>query len=48
MTVKQLLANLDAGEILEWQAFFKLEEERRENKQTSDVVSENLKIALGV
>jgi len=47
MTVKQLLANMDAGELLEWQAFFLIEAEEKEHRDSSDALSENIKIALG-
>lgn len=46
MTVRQLLSSMDAYEILEWQAYMQLDEERRENKQSPEVVGENLRIAL--
>ncbi len=48
MTVRQLLANLDARELLEWQAFFELERERNAKDQpdSPDVTSENVKLAL--
>ena len=48
MTVKQLLANMDAGEFTEWQAFFSIEAEDRERPDSSEAVSENIKAALGV
>lgn len=44
MTVRQLLANLDAAELMEWQAFFLIEQDK--NRESPEVVSENIKIAL--
>jgi len=32
MTVRQLLSSLSATELVEWAAFFKIEEERREER----------------
>jgi hypothetical protein len=32
MTVRQLLSSLDSTELAEWAAFFKIEEERREER----------------
>jgi len=47
MTVSQLLASMDAAELVEWQAFFRLEAEERDHPQPPEVVSENLKLLLG-
>lgn len=46
MTVSQLLANLDASELLEWQAFFILEQEDTKEVPSGDVVDENIKVEL--
>lgn len=36
MTVRQLLTSLDAAELTEWQAFFKLEAEERRRADLDD------------
>lgn len=43
MTVKQMLACLDAYELIEWQAFFAIESEDAEQKVNPEQVSEQLK-----
>jgi hypothetical protein len=47
MTVNQLLANLDAAELIEWQAFFSMEQkELNKPKDSPQAVSENIKVAF--
>jgi hypothetical protein len=51
MTVKQLLACLDAKELVEWQAFFLMESKDREDRkgqkeQSPETTSEQLKVEM--
>jgi len=41
MTVKQLLANMDADELTWWMAYYKIKNEKKE--ETPDVISSKIK-----